>query len=224
MSAVRVTRILLIDDHPIVCEGIRRLVERQPDLEVVGEASSLGEALEFSVDHDVIVADLMLGDARGAEVISALKERFPSSEILVLTMLENPSDVQMCLKAGARGYLLKESAANDLVEAIHRVARAEDYLHPSLGAAIARLVSIPANPNTEGVDLTFREIEILKFLGLGHTNAEVAKMLGVSARTVEAHRSHIMGKLGLDSRAGLVKAAVERGLLDNHEQESKAAD
>lgn len=219
MSAVRVTRILLIDDHPIVREGIRRLVERQPELEVVGEASSLAEALEFSVDHDVIVADLMLGDARGAEVISALKQRFPTSEILVLTMLENASDVQMCLQAGARGYLLKESAANDLVEAIRRVSRSEDYLHPSLGAAIARLVSVPTNSKPGNVDLTLRETEILKLLGLGHTNSEVAKMLGVSARTIEAHRSHVMSKLGLDSRAGLVNAAVERGLLDSHHVE-----
>ena len=221
MSAVKVTRILLIDDHPIVREGIRRLVERQPDLEVVGEASSLAEALEFSVDHDVIVADLMLGDARGAEVISALKKRFLTSEILVLTMLENASDVQMCLKAGARGYLLKESAANDLVEAIRRVSRSEDYLHPSLGAAIARLVSVPATSKAGNIDLTLRETEILKLLGLGHTNSEAAKMLGVSARTIEAHRSHIMSKLGLDSRAGLVNAAVERGLLESHHLENE---
>lgn len=224
MSEGRVTRILLIDDHPIVREGIRRLVERHPELEVVGEASSLGEALEFSTDHDVIVADLMLGDARGAEVVSALKERFPSSEILVLTMLDNSSDVQMCLIAGARGYLLKESAADDLVEAIRRVARSEDYLHPALGAAIARLVSVPINWNTGRGELSLREIEILKLLGLGHTNAEVAKMLGVSPRTIEAHRSHIMGKLGVDSRAGLVKAAVERGLLDDHGDENEASD
>lgn len=224
MSEGRVTRILLIDDHPIVREGIRRLVERHPELEVVGEASSLGEALEFSTDHDVIVADLMLGDARGAEVVSALKERFPSSEILVLTMLDNSSDVQMCLNAGARGYLLKESAADDLVEAIRRVARSEDYLHPALGAAIARLVSVPINWNTGRGELSLREIEILKLLGLGHTNAEVAKMLGVSPRTIEAHRSHIMGKLGVDSRAGLVKAAVERGLLDDHGDENEASD
>lgn len=224
MSEVKVTRILLIDDHPIVREGIRRLVERQSDLEVVGEASSLGQALELSADHDVIVADLMLADAGGAEVVSALKERFASSEILVLTMLEDASEVQMCLNAGARGYLLKESAANDLVEAIRHVARSEDYVHPALGAAIARLVSVPTTANTRSGDLSLREIEILKLLGLGHTNAEVAKMLVVSARTIESHRSNIMGKLGVDSRAGLVKAAVERGLLGIRDDENEAAD
>ncbi len=205
--------VLLMDDHAVVREGLRALLERQPDIQVLAEAGSVAEALEADVDPDVVVADLVLPDDRGADVVRRLRERYPSSAILVLTMVDNPTDVQLCLAAGARGYVLKETASTELVDAVRKVAGGEDYLQPSLGAALARWRDAPGRVHARAIDdLTPREREVLRLIALGHTNAEIATMLYVSVRTVENHRASVLRKLGLRTRAELVRHATEAGL------------
>jgi two-component system response regulator NreC len=206
--------VLLMDDHVIVREGLRALLERQDDIEVMAEAGSVGEAVDLDVRPDVVVADLVLPDDRGAEVVRRLRERYPDAAILVLTMVDNPADVQLCLAAGARGYLLKETASTELVDAVRKVAGGEDYLQPSLGAALAKWREAPGRVHARAVgDLTPREREVMRLIALGHTNAEIATMLFVSVRTVENHRASVHRKLGLRTRADLVRHANEAGLV-----------
>lgn len=207
-------QVLLMDDHVVVREGLRALLERQDDIDVMAEASSVAEAVALDVEPAVVVADLMLPDERGVEVVRRLKERYQKAAILVLTMVDNPTDVQQCLAAGARGYLLKETAGSELVDAVRKVAGGEDYLQPSLGAALAKWKESPGRVRARAVDdLTPREREVLRLIALGHTNTEIATMLYVSVRTVENHRAGVMRKLGLRSRAELVRHAAEAGLI-----------
>jgi two-component system, NarL family, response regulator NreC len=206
--------VLLMDDHVVVREGLRVLLERQDGIEVLGEAGSVAEALALDVRPDVVVADLVLPDGRGAEVVRQLKERHREAAILVLTMVDNPTDVQMCLAAGASGYLLKETASTELVDAVRRVAAGADYLQPSLGAALAKWQETPGRLRARAIDdLSDREREVLRLIALGHTNAEIASMLYVSVRTVENHRASVMRKLGLRTRAELVRQATDAGFV-----------
>jgi two-component system, NarL family, response regulator NreC len=206
--------VLLIDDHVVVREGLRALLERQEGVSVVAEAGSVDDAVALDVRADVVVADLMLPDERGAEVVRRIKQRHPDAAVLVLTMVDNPTDVQMCLAAGASGYLLKETASTELVDAVRRVAAGSDYLQPSLGAALARWRDTPGRVRARAIDdLSEREREVLRLIALGHTNAEIASMLFVSVRTVENHRASVMRKLGLRTRAELVRHANEAGVV-----------
>jgi DNA-binding NarL/FixJ family response regulator len=206
--------VLLIDDHVVVREGLRALLERQQGVTVVAEAGSVDDAVALDVRADVVVADLMLPDERGAEVVRRIKQRHPDAAVLVLTMVDNPTDVQMCLAAGASGYLLKETASTELVDAVRRVAAGSDYLQPSLGAALARWRDTPGRVRARAIDdLSEREREVLRLIALGHTNAEIASMLFVSVRTVENHRASVMRKLGLRTRAELVRHANEAGVV-----------
>jgi two-component system, NarL family, response regulator NreC len=206
--------VLLMDDHVIVREGLRALLERQEDIVVLAEAGSVGEAVDAAAEPDVVVADLVLPDDRGADVVKRLNERYPDAAILVLTMVDNPTDVQLCLAAGARGYLLKETASTELVDAVRKVAGGADYLQPSLGAALAKWREGSGRVHAHAVDdVTPREREVLRLIALGHTNAEIAQMLYVSVRTVENHRASVMRKLGLRTRAELVRHAADAGLV-----------
>ncbi len=206
--------VLLMDDHVVVREGLRALLERQDDIDVLAEAGSVGEAVGLDVAPDVVVADLVLPDDRGADVVRRLNDRYPDASILVLTMVDNPTDVQLCLAAGARGYLLKETASTELVDAVRKVAGGEDYLQPSLGAALAKWREAPGRVHARAIDdLTPREREVLRLIALGHTNAEIATMLYVSVRTVENHRASVLRKLGLRTRAELVRHANDAGLV-----------
>ena len=209
-------RILLVEDHAVVREGLRLVLERDLGVKALDEAASLPEALAAETDPDVIIADLMLPGARGPDVVTNLRKRFPDARILILTMLDTPTDIELALAAGANGYLVKEAAATDLVEAVKRVARGEEYLHPSLGAAALRSKHAATLPGYKTHSpLSPREHEILKLLALGHTNSEIADLLGISLRTVETHRAHIVQKLGGQSRAELIRIAREEGLLNN---------
>jgi two-component system response regulator NreC len=205
--------VLLMDDHVVVREGLRALLERQDDIQVLAEAGSVAEAIAADVEPDVVVADLVLPDDRGADVVRRLRERYADAAVLVLTMVDNPTDVQLCLAAGARGYVLKETASTELVDAVRKVAGGEDYLQPSLGAALAKWRDAPGRVHARAIDdLTPREREVLRLIALGHTNAEIATMLYVSVRTVENHRASVLRKLGLRTRAELVRHATEAGL------------
>jgi two-component system response regulator NreC len=206
-------RLMLVDDHSLMREGLTELLTREPDLEVVAEASTVATAVAVEADPDVIVCDLVLPDGRGAEVVRAVQERFPAASILVLTMVDNPGDVQQTFSAGARGFMLKEAASSELVHAIRRVAAGEDYLQPAMGAALASLRQATTRVHSSTcVDLSVREREVLHLIALGHTNTEIARLLFLSLRTVESHRANILAKLGLRTRAELVRYAAGEGL------------
>lgn len=213
MSRAKV-RILVLDDHAIVREGLRLLLERQPDFEVAGEVSTLEAALATTQPFDVVLADLVLGAGKGPDVVTALRERFPDSHVLVLTMVDNLVDVRDTLAAGARGYVLKEGAATELAEAIRTLAKGGDYLQPSLGAALARQAGLRPTKLQGTTELSDRERQVLELVVRGHTNAEIASRLLVSQRTVETHRAHILEKTGVRTRAELVRYALESGMVD----------
>lgn len=200
--------VLVLDDQGIVVEGLRLLLERQPDIRVVAEARSLEGAMASDIDPapDVILAELVLGPADGARVVSALRARFPASAVLVLTRTADGAVVRSVLSAGARGFLPKAAAGADLIDAVRRVAGGQDYLHHSVGVALAR--------GDSPLDLSEREMSVGRLLALGYTNAEVAGRLIVSVRTVETYRAQVFRKLGVHTRAELVRAAVRAGLVD----------
>ena len=213
MTTDTILTIALVEDHLLMREGLRVLLDAVDGMEVVGEASTLAEAAALEGDPDVVVTDLMLPDGRGPDVVRMVAERFPRSAILVLSMVDNATDVQLAFSAGARGYLLKEAASSELVEAVRRVGAGEDYLHPRLGATLASKRPVGRVHVSATVDLSEREIEVLRLIGTGHTNAEIATLLHLSLRTIENHRASVQRKLGVRTRAELVREASERGLL-----------
>jgi two-component system, NarL family, response regulator NreC len=209
---------VLVDRQALVREGMRLLVEREPDMAVVGEAGSVGEALALGVDPDVVVTELDLPDAQGSQVPVALRPLGAAVFIVVVTYLDHPAIVQEVVAAGAHGYLLKSAAVAELLLAIRTVAHGEPYLQPSLGFELARahdpaMEAHTGNGNGNG-QLSPKEAEVLRLVALGHTNAEAAGLLAVSLRTIESHRSRIVQKLGRVSRAELVRYAYEVGLVD----------
>jgi two-component system response regulator NreC len=204
---------MLVDDHAVVRAGIRLLLDSQTNLSVVAEASSAEEALEASLDRDpdLIVTDLFLEGLHGAAVVEAFAERFPNARILVLSMVDDLSDIRQAIAAGAKGYLLKEAAAAELADAIARIMEGQRYVQPALGAMLAGEAASSGHADPVAA-LTEREREVLDLLVLGHTNVEIASLLFLSSRTVETHRASIQRKLGMKSRAELVRFALgERG-------------
>jgi two-component system response regulator NreC len=204
-------RILLVDDHAVLRSGLRLLLEREDGLEPVGEADTAEDAVRSlpRLRPDVVVIDVEMPGMGGIDGASRIKERAPEARILVLSMHDRAQDVRRAFDAGADGYLPKAAADEDLVRAIRAVAAGERYVHPSLGAALAAPAA-SAGPIDE---LTEREREVLRLLALGHTNQEIAEQLIVSVRTVESHRAHVMTKLRVSTRAGLVRAALDAGLM-----------
>lgn len=204
--------ILIVDDHTVVRSGLRLLLEREDDLQVVGEAGDAREAVFATRRHKphVILLDVTMPGRSGVEVLADLRQESPDSYVLMLSMEDDPSYVRRAFTEGASGYVLKEAADTELVQAVRKVAAGEQYVDPSLGA---KLVS-PALTGGDGEDpLSDREREVLSLLALGHTNHEIADRLVVSVRTVESHRSHILTKLRLSTRAELVRYAIDHKLL-----------
>jgi two-component system, NarL family, response regulator NreC len=210
-SAPGTIRIVLADDHAVVRSGLRLLLDSEPDFEVVAKASDVDSAKRYVRDHHpaVLVLDLNLPGGSSLEAIPAIREESPKTQIVVLTMQQEPAFAREALGGGALGYVLKEAAADELVEAVRRAARGESFLNSRLGARLAS--EPPAGPPD---NLSEREVDVLRLIALGHTNAEIAQQLYLSVRTVETHRSHIQQKLRLSSRAELVGYALERGLLE----------
>lgn len=205
-------RVLLIDDHAVVRQGVQMLLEREGEFVVSREAATLREALAPGADPDIVLTDLILATEQGAELIEALRDRYPKTPILVLSMVNHPEEVRAALSAGANGYLLKESAAEELIQAMRTVASGGEYLQPSLGAAIARHGDL-RNPAGLAIALTEREREVLQLVVLGHTNKQMAQALGISMRSVEAHRASLLRIVGVKSRAELVRFALDAGLV-----------
>ena len=208
-------RVVLVDDHAILRSGLRRVLDAEPDIEVVGEAESADRAVfeAISSKPDVVVMDLVMPGKSGIEGMPAVFQAVPDVKVLVLSMQDDPRYVREAFEVGAAGYVLKDAADTEVVGAIRAVAAGERYVHPALGA---RLVAAEAEERkrAEADPLSEREREVLRLLALGHTNQEIAKMLYISVRTAETHRAHIMQKLRLSSRAELVRYALENGLIE----------
>ena len=204
-------RVVIADDHAVVRRGLRQVLESEQSVEVVAEAANLEDARRYVRGHHptVLVLDLNLPDGLSLDAIPELRSEFPDTQIVVLTMQNEPAYARRALSAGALGYVLKEAAESELVEAVHRASMGDSYLNPRLGARVA--AEPPPGP-PDG--LSKREAEVLRMIALGHTNAEVAEQLYLSVRTVETHRAHIQQKLGLSSRAELVAYALQRKLME----------
>ena len=203
-------RVVLVDDHPVVRAGLRALVDGQDDLTVAGEASDLDGALQVVQRErpDVVLMDLNLGAGPGgAEVTAGLRALPDPPNILVLTTYDTEADVLRALDAGAVGYLLKDAPPDQLFAGIRATARGETVLAPSVAATLVRRAGSP------GPVVTEREVEVLELLSRGLGNREMARELLVSEATVKSHLSHIYTKLGVDTRAGAVAAAIERRII-----------
>ena len=208
-------RAVVVDDHAVVRSGIRLLLDREDDIEVVGEAGNAKDAIfrARALKPDVILLDVVMPGQSGIEVLPNLLKEAANAKVLVLSMQDDPSYVREAFAAGASGYVLKEAANEEVVAAVREIASGGSYVHPALGA---RMVTAEAQARAaaEADPLSEREREVLRLLALGHTNQEIAKMLYISVRTAETHRAHIMQKLRLSTRAELVRYALSQGLLE----------
>jgi len=211
-------RVLLADDHAILRSGLRLLLTSQNEFDVVGEASSGTEALTLAgqLQPDLILLDLSMPALGGLDALPALRKLVPSARILILTMHDDPQYLRQALKHGASGYVLKKAADSELLSAMRSVLRGEIYVHPSMTRILLEDMlpeSQSANQEDTWGSLSEREQEVLKMVVLGHTSAEIAGQLDLSAKTVETYRARGMEKLGLRTRAALVKFALQEGLI-----------
>jgi DNA-binding NarL/FixJ family response regulator len=215
MNETKIIRVLIVDDHAVVRSGLRKVLESEPDIEVVGEAGDAKSAVfqTRATKPDVILMDVVMPGKTGIEAIPEVLPDAPEAKVLILSMQDDPHYVREAFDAGASGYLLKEAADTDVVAAIREVAAGRRYVHPALGA---RLVAADSEERKRAEEdpLSDREREVLRLLALGHTNQEIATRLFISVRTAETHRAHVMQKLRLQSRAELVRYALEQGLLE----------
>jgi two-component system response regulator NreC len=204
--------VVLADDHAVVRKGLRLLLDAEPGLRVLAEAGTVPDALRMARAHrpTVLVLDLNMPGGSSLESIPSILQEPEAPAIVVLTMQNDPSFARQALQAGALGFVLKEAADDELLGAIRLAAEGETYLNPRLGA---RLAAQPAEPAGPPDDLSERELEVLKMIALGHTNAEIAASLYLSVRTVESHRAHIQQKTRQSSRAELVRYALEHKLV-----------
>jgi two-component system response regulator NreC len=211
-------RILLADDHAVLRTGLRLLLTSQNEYEVVGEASSGTETLALAAEFqpDLILLDLSMPALGGLDALPTLRQLLPAAKILILTMHDDPQYLRQALKHGASGYILKKAADTELLSAIKAVLRGEVYVHPSMTRVLLEDM-LPASQSAKSEDawasLSEREQEVLKMVALGHTSGEIAEQLNLSAKTVETYRARGMEKLGLRTRAALVKFALQEGLI-----------
>lgn len=210
-------RVLLADDHAVLRSGLRLLLTSRNEFEVVGEASSGIETLSLAekLQPDLILLDLSMPMLGGLDALPALRKLVPSACVLILTMHDDPQYLRQALKHGASGYVLKKAADAELLSAMRAVLRGEVYVHPSMTRVLLEdmLETQPAEQEGEWKSLSEREQEVLKMVALGHTSAEIAGQLNLSAKTVETYRARGMEKLGLRTRAALVKFALQEGLI-----------
>jgi two-component system, NarL family, response regulator NreC len=207
------TTIVIADDHTVVRQGLRLLIDAEPSLQVVAEAGTLADAERLTRAHrpSVLVLDLNMHGESGLEAIPRLRADAPDTAIVVLTMQDDPGFARQALQSGALGFVLKEAADEELLGAIQLAAAGDTYLNPRLGAKLAAQPPAPEGPPDH---LTERELDVLRLIALGYTNAEIAERLFLSTRTVETHRAHIQRKLDRNSRAELVRYALEHGLMN----------
>lgn len=202
-------RVVIADDHAVVRRGLRALLDSEDGFEVVAEAGDIAAARRYVRGHhpDVLVLDINMPEGSSLDHVPALRSEAPGTNIVVLTMQDEPAYARQSLAAGALGYVLKDAADSELVEAVRRAAAGEGYLNPRLGAKLA------ADPGGSPGGLSQREVDVLRMIALGYTNQEIAEQLYLSVRTVETHRSHIQQKLRLTTRSELVRFALAHGLV-----------
>lgn len=203
-------RLLIVDDHPVVRDGLRGMLENQPDFDVAGEASEGNAAVQLaeSLQPDIVLMDLRMPVMDGVTALREIKIQNPQVQVLVLTTYDSDADILPAIEAGASGYLLKDSSREELFSAIRAAARGETVLAP---AVAARLVSRMRAPGEE--QLSSRELEVLQLVAEGESNSEIASHLHISQATVKSHLVHIFGKLGVSDRTAAVTVALRRGIL-----------
>jgi len=212
MSAIKV---LIVDDHNLVREGLKAVFEQGDEVEIVGEAGSGEEALEMvgEVEPDVILMDISMPGMNGIQATRLIRERHPGAKIVMLTMLDQEGYVYEAVKAGATGYMLKNTSSDDLVHAIQTVNEGKALLHPDATAQLLKEFVTLADNKAKDYGLSGREMEVLEQLSLGNTNKEIAKTLWISEQTVKTHVAHIFGKLGTSDRTETVATALRNGLV-----------
>jgi DNA-binding NarL/FixJ family response regulator len=213
--------VILVDDHRIVRDGIKSLLQNEDDIYVIGEASSYGELSEMLLMRtpDIIILDIALPDLSGIEITKIISANFPSVRVIILTMYANEDFIFNSIKAGAKGYLPKNTTKEELIKAIHSVYNDEDYFSDMISSLILKSYVKQAKRNQVSPEnlvdlLTRREEEILKLCAEGISNKEIADRLFISSRTVESHKNHIMNKLQLKTNVDLVKFALKNKIID----------
>lgn len=203
-------RLILVDDHPVVREGLAGMLASQADFDVVGEASDGSQAvtLDQELQPDVILMDLRMPGTDGVTAIQAIKAQRQSANILVLTTYDSDSDIVRAIEAGATGYLLKDTPREELYRAIRAAAKGESVLAPAVASRLMTRMRAPAEEN-----LSAREIEVLQLVSKGKSNKEIGKALHISTATVKTHLIHIFDKLGVKDRTAAVTVALEKGIL-----------
>jgi DNA-binding NarL/FixJ family response regulator len=208
-----VTRILVADDHPIVRSGLKKVLDAQPDLEVVAEAEDGAEAVKKALagDVDLAILDVSMPKTTGIQAAEELRKRKPELRLLMLSMYDSEQFLFQSLKAGASGYVLKSDADHDIVEAVRRTMRGQSFLYPSAVSSLVKDVVERGNEDFEV--LTPRELQVLKLIAEAYSSKEIAKELVISVKTVERHRQNILDKLGMSDRVELTRYAIRRGLI-----------
>jgi len=211
------TKVLIADDHAIVRTGLRALLQLDPTITLVGEATGGYETIEkvSLLQPDILVLDISMPDLDGISVVKKLIPQFPALKILILTLHDDKALLREAIKSGASGYILKQAAESDLSMAINVIMRGDMYVEPSMlhGVIDEGIKSQWSDEREESSPLTTREIDVLKLIAQGYTNRQIGKELTISVRTVEGHRSNLTNKLGIRSRVELVRYAREHGLL-----------
>jgi DNA-binding NarL/FixJ family response regulator len=211
-----VTRILIADDFPIVRSGLRKVIDANPDLEVVAEAEDGAEAIDMALKEDVhlVILDVSMPRMTGIQAAAELHKRKPEIRVLMLSMHDSEQFLFEALKAGASGYVLKSGADTDIVNAVRAAMRGDSFLYPSAVTTLVRDYVERGGRGEEQFDiLTPRELEVLKLIAEAHTSKEIADMLFISIKTVERHRQNILDKLGMSDRVELTRYAIRRGLI-----------
>ncbi len=217
MAEQRVIRVLIVDDHAILREGLKALLKSEPDIEVVGEASTGREAIKLirQLHPDVVLMDISMPDMTGLEATQIIKKGYPEVKVIALTVHESEIYLKRMMQVGADGYVVKRAAAQELTEAIRRVVRGGVYIHPDIAKPlVSELTRAQPAKKEQKEQLSEREWQVLRLIALGYTNKQIADRLALSVKTVETYRARIARKLGLRTRAELVKYALKHGLLD----------
>jgi DNA-binding NarL/FixJ family response regulator len=213
---MKTVRILVADDHEVVRQGLRRLLEARPGWEICGEAATGREAVEKAkqLKPDIVVLDYSMPGLNGTEAARQIIEKVPRTEVLILTMHGSEQLIRAALEAGARGYVLKSDASRDLISAVHALIEHKPFLSSSAsGAVLDKYLKIPQEPASQQA-LTPREREIVQLVAEGRSNKEIAVTLKISTKTVEAHRANMMHKLGLSSVSELVRFAIRNKIIE----------